>query len=98
MNWIVDKYEYLFYLIYRKFKIAYPKNDDIIRYPIFILNIPISLVIGFAYNCCFSWMHKIVPIIIGLFVIVPQFYYFDKRISRIENRYKCKEKGNSNNS
>lgn len=95
MKWLLEKYEYLFWILYKKFKTTYPKNDDIIRYPIFLLSVPLALIIGSLYNYCFNWLPRIVPIIVGLLIIIPQFYYFDKRISKIENRYDNKKKENS---
>lgn len=77
--------------MYKQFNVYYPKNDDIIRYPIILLNVPLGLIIGCLYNYFFNWLPRIVPIIVGVLIIMPQYYYFDKRISEIRNRYENKE-------
>ncbi|MCB0541400.1 MAG: hypothetical protein KDE33_28090 [Bacteroidetes bacterium] len=91
MKWIIVKYEWLFYLIYKEFKKVYPKNDDIIRYPITILNLPLAIFIGYIAYYWVNFFWRSGAIIIGLIIIIPQFSYFDNHIEEIEKRY---EEGN----
>lgn len=88
MKWLKEKYESIFYRLYKYFLDVYPKNDDVVRYPIMILSIPIALIYAYIVNNYFTNLSRGIAVLLGLPLILVQFCYFsDKRIEEIAKRY-----------
>lgn len=92
MKWIREKYEWLFYLLYVKFKAIYPKGAYPENYAFWILNLPLWVFMALLMRELFPHLTRNQIAIIGVILSIPLVNYFnDERIEEIEKRYEDKE-------
>lgn len=94
MKYILEKYEWLFYILYKNFKKVYSERADPAMYAFGVLNFPIFILIGILIMNLFPHVERIYVMLFGglLFVLAMNTLFSDARIAEIEKRYE-KEKG-----
>lgn len=97
MKWLLEKYEWLFFLLHRSFKRVYSERADPAMYAFGVLNLPIFILIAIIIIKFLPNLERTYIMVFGgiIFVLFISIYFSDRRISEIERRYEGNKKENS---